>query len=669
MKERTVRRNLGVLLVLVMLFAMSFGSIISAQGTNPGNMFSNSSEKVDVLVGFHGPPNRGLVERFGGEVYREFSIVNAIAVSLPQQAISALARNPAVSYVEPDGLVYATSQEVPWGIDRVFGNETYSFDTWDTSRGSGIGVAVLDTGIDTSHQDLNVAGGRRFYMVTTGPPGQRGLREDNNYNDVNGHGTHVAGTIAALDNEEGVVGVAPEVDLYAVKVLGDNGSGHISAIVGGIEWAVEKDIPIINMSLGSSSHSQTLKNACDNAYQKGHLLVSSAGNSGNSEGTGENVGYPAKYSSVIAVAASNGSDQRAWFSSTGPDVELIAPGVGVLSTVPGGYTTYNGTSMASPHVAGTAALVWAADSGLSNVEVRDLLKNSAENLGLLKSHQGYGMVRADLTVAVAAETDPTIKHTLTVAVNGSGTTNPGPGEYVLAEGTEVNLKAIPDNGYVFEKWVIDDQEEIFNIEIKVTMKDDIIATAYFKSGTTDPCSYTIMASAAANGTITPSGNVNVIKGENQTFIITPDDGYRTSAVTVDGDSVTLVDGEYIFTNVQAHHTIHAEFEPNSEVQPPIKLNIEIISPENDSKYQWNSWVDIIVKVTDQNAAAVAGAGVRISIDGVSSYEGTTDLSGIYTARYRIANRSEVRSYTITALASKDGIYSEEASVTIIVTGR
>ncbi len=455
MKERSVRKNLEVLLVLVMLFSMSFGSIISAQGTNPGNMFSNSGEKVDVLVGFHGPPNRGLVERFGGDVYREFSIVNAIAVSLPQQAVGALARNPAVSYVEPDGLVYATSQTVPWGIERVFGKETYSFDTWKTSKGSGIGVAVLDTGIDTNHPDLSVVEGRRFYMVTTGPPGQRGLRDDNNYNDVHGHGSHVAGTIAALDNETGVVGAAPEVNLYAVKVLGDDGSGHISAIVGGIEWAVEKDIPIINMSFGSSSHSQTLKDACDIAYyEKGHLLVSSAGNRGNSEGTGDNVGYPANYSSVIAVAASDNSDQRASFSSTGPAVELIAPGVGVLSTVPGGYASYNGTSMASPHVAGVAALVWAADSGLSNVEVRDLLKNSAENLGLLENHQGYGMVRADLAVNKDPDNGQPTYFKVTASAGEGGTIDPE-GEINVEEGTSQTFSISANEGYVISDVKVD----------------------------------------------------------------------------------------------------------------------------------------------------------------------------------------------------------------------
>ncbi len=115
----------------------------------------------------------------------------------------------------------------------------------------------------------------------------------------------MAGTVAALDNDIGVVGVAQDVDLYAVKVLDDTGSGTISTIVAGIEWAVDEDIPVLNKSLGSESYSETLEDACDKADEDGHLLVSSAGNSGNEDGTGNNVTYPAAYKSVIAVAASN----------------------------------------------------------------------------------------------------------------------------------------------------------------------------------------------------------------------------------------------------------------------------------------------------------------------------------------------------------------------------
>ncbi len=355
------------------------------------------AEKSNYLIGFAGTQTRntnlGLVRAFGGEVYAQFSIVDAVAAQMtPQQAL-ALAKNPHVSYVELDAEMHALEQIVPWGIDRVLGGEASRLSTWDKSTGNGVGVAVLDTGI-SQHEDLAIKDGIRFYVQGIF------LRSDSNYNDGNGHGTHVAGTIAAANNSVGVVGVAPAADLYAVKVLGDNGSGSISAIVAGIEWAYNRSnyIKIINMSLGSSSPSTTLEGACNAAYAKGMLVVSSAGNSGNEAGTGDNVGYPAKYASVIAVAASNADGARAYFSSTGPAVELIAPGVNVLSTIPGGYAAYNGTSMASPHVAGVAALVWGAKPTLSNEELRSALQTTAVSLGLDQTQQGYGLVRGDLAV-------------------------------------------------------------------------------------------------------------------------------------------------------------------------------------------------------------------------------------------------------------------------------
>lgn len=548
-------------------------------------------DKIDVLIGFHvspGPSEQALVRGAGGEVYWQFGMVKALAARITPRAADAMARNPRVAYIELDGLVHALEQTVPWGVDRVFGDEEYSFPTWAGSTGSGVGVAVLDTGISTTHPDLNVAGGRHFYTITTGPPQSR-LRDDGNYEDGHGHGTHVAGTIAALDNDIGVVGVAPDVVLYAVKVLDDSGSGSISAIVAGIEWAVNNGIPVLNMSLGGSTYSQTLEAACDAAYAAGHIVVSSAGNEGNPDGTEDNVGYPAKYDSVIAVAASDINDQRASFSSTGPAVELIAPGAGVLSTIPWtdensltvdgasyqanyienaartnesgvtaelvdggratgtnpawsgkvvlvergdisfydkvmnvqnsggvaaviynnepgnffgtlgdgsssnipavslsqedgqwlvgnrlgtdgtvvsvydpntpGYDSWEGTSMASPHVAGVAALVWAANPDLTNVEVRAILQGTAESLGLPWNHQGYGLVRADLAVTEAAGIEPPpppqqYDVTISSTIGGSVTT-PGEGTFAYNEGTVVDLVATPALGYRFVNWTGD----------------------------------------------------------------------------------------------------------------------------------------------------------------------------------------------------------------------
>lgn len=198
--------------------------------------------------------------------------------------------------------------------------------------------------------------------------------------DDNGHGTHVAGTIGALDNELGVIGVAPQADIYAIKALDQYGNGSYSDIISGIEWAIDNNIDIINMSIGGTTKSKTLETAVNNAYNAGILLVASAGNNGyDKKGT---ITYPAAYDSVIAVGAVDENNTRAYFSSVGRQLELMAPGVNVLSTVPNNsYASYSGTSMASPHIAGSAALLWEANPNLSNVEIRNLLNNSAIYLG------------------------------------------------------------------------------------------------------------------------------------------------------------------------------------------------------------------------------------------------------------------------------------------------
>jgi len=229
--------------------------------------------------------------------------------------------------------------------------------------------------------------------------------------DSYGHGTAVAGVIAALDNEWGVVGVSDGIDLYSVKVMDDTGSGNIDNIIAGIEWAVAEGIPVINMSLGSKSDSEPLKDAVDEAYKQGHLLIAAAGNDGEASGGDDynNIQFPARYDSVIAVGASSKDNGRASFSSTGKDIELIAPGENILTTKPGNkYSSESrerGTSMAAPHVAGAAALAWSAEPDLKNNELRNLLQRTAEDLGLEKDHQGAGLVRPDRLVAIVKKLD------------------------------------------------------------------------------------------------------------------------------------------------------------------------------------------------------------------------------------------------------------------------
>lgn len=351
---------------------------------------ASGGERVTVLVGFNGSAGARAVAQNGGRIEREFKFINAAKVTMPARAVERLAQAPGIRYVEPDLEVRAFNQTVPWGIERVNAPQVQAAGP----KGAGIKVAILDTGILLNHEDLTVYGG----FDTFG---------NNNYNDDNGHGTHVAGTVAALDNGKGVIGVAPQAHLYAVKVLNASGSGSFSNIITGIEWSINNGMQVINMSLGARSGSQALQDACDAAYSAGILVVAAAGNDGTIRGNRESISYPARYPSVIAVGSITSSNTRSSFSSTGSTLEIMAPGSSILSTTyDGGYGTMSGTSMASPHVAGVAALVWSANTQLTNVQLRTILNSTANDMWNDPFRYGNGLVDAWAAYNAALGQDP-----------------------------------------------------------------------------------------------------------------------------------------------------------------------------------------------------------------------------------------------------------------------
>ena len=359
---------------------------------------------------FDGEADPALVEQLGGRVVYSYNLVPAVAATAPGQVISQLAAHPRVVRVEPDGEVHINDTELDdaWGVKHIGAGNVHG----GGNRGAGVNVAVMDSGCDYGHPDLdaNYAGGYDF------------VNNDTNPMDDYGHGTHVSGTVAAEDNGVGVVGVAPLASLYCLKVLNSNGSGAWSDIIAALQWTVNNGIQIhvTNSSFGSSLNpGGTVKAAFDNAAAAGILHVSSAGNSGNPRGKGNNVGYPARFDAVMAVAATDKNNNRARFSSTGDAVELAAPGVNINSTLPGdAYSgeTWNGTSMASPHVAGTAALIIAAGiadangDGNINDEVRQRLGETAEDLGDpgRDPQYGFGLVDADAATAGGTPLSPAV---------------------------------------------------------------------------------------------------------------------------------------------------------------------------------------------------------------------------------------------------------------------
>ena len=348
-------------------------------------------DEMPVLIGYKQQPGNAdedNVKRARGRVKARFDLVPVVSADLSPQALAELRKNPNVAYVEPDPTARATADSIQWDMTAVTATKV-----WPTNTGTGVKVALIDTGMDYRHPDLapNYAGGYNF------------IARNNNPLDDNGHGTHVAGTIAAAADGTGIKGVAPSARLYPLKVLNSSGSGSYSNIIAALQWCVNNKMQIASMSLGATTNSKALHDATTAAYKAGVLLVAAAGNSGQAGGYTVTVEYPAAFGAVMAISAVDSNNVRPWWSSSGPKVELAAPGVNIVSDkMGGGLTTMSGTSMACPHVSGVAALVYA--SGVSKPAwVRQRLVGTATDLGVAGRDPlyGYGLVNAERAVATA----------------------------------------------------------------------------------------------------------------------------------------------------------------------------------------------------------------------------------------------------------------------------
>jgi len=323
--------------------------------------------------------------------------MNMAYAKMDAQALSILTDNNSVEFVEYDSgfesaevseqSQYALNSEYKqdWGISHVGADKAHKAQ----DKGQGIRIAILDTGVNYNHPDLMgaYAGGYDF------------INNDNDPMDDNGHGTHVAGIIAASNDGVGIVGMAPDVKIYAIKVSDKQGRGTFSGLVEGINWAIENNIDIVTMSITGNGGTEALQKAVKSAYQDhGILLFVAVGNEGSL------VGYPAAYDEVIGVGYVNQNDIKSSFSNIGPQVEIVAPGSGINSTwIDGKYRMLSGTSMATPFVTGAAALLLASDeqkwneSGFTNgdgiwtnAEVRSVLQNTALDLGPEGKDDQYG---------------------------------------------------------------------------------------------------------------------------------------------------------------------------------------------------------------------------------------------------------------------------------------
>jgi thermitase len=399
---------------------MGFGAITLAAPSNavsPNAASQSSHVTGQIIVKFRDTGAAlGLLRQQGLSEGAGIGSTGAHVIKVPagkeSSLIAALSRNPAVEYAEPDQLVTADTADQYFPRQYALQNTGQSYtntagtlsvaggtadadvdavEAWNVTTGSGIRVAVLDSGVATDNTDINPKVVLRANFSTA-----------KTNEDIYGHGTHVAGIVAATHNTAGVAGVCPECTILAGKVLNDSGVGTSSALANGINWAVTNGAKVINMSIGVPA-SRTLETAVNKAWSKGVVLVAAAGNGGNQTKI-----YPGAYPNVIAVAATDNKDAKASFSTYGASwVDIAAPGVNVYSTFPNhtfvlgtqngrsfGYDVGNGTSMSAPIVAATAALTWRSHPGATNTSVRATVESTADKIAGTGTFWAYGRVNA-----------------------------------------------------------------------------------------------------------------------------------------------------------------------------------------------------------------------------------------------------------------------------------
>jgi len=637
---------------MVAIFLLSLGGTAVAGPVQ-------SVDRIPVIIVFKDKPDPALIRTHGGDIKYEYHLIPAIAASMSPQARDAIAKNKNVAYVEPDCEVQAL-QTLPWGVDRIDADLVWSY-----NKGTGVNVSIIDTGIDYTHPDLdaNYKGGYDF------------ANDDADPKDDNGHGTHCAGIVAAEDNDIGVVGVAPEANLYAVKVLNRFGSGWLSDVIAGIDWSVDNDMDVVSMSLGTSTYSASLETACNNAYNTGLVLVAAAGNSGDGDPTTDEYSYPAAYGSVIAVGATDSTDVAPSWSNSGPYLELAAPGVSIYSTLPTyrvtltrtygyDYGTLSGTSMACPHVTGTAALVIASNPTLTNVDVRSRLQATADDLGPVgwDSVYGYGLVDADEaapgdalpTVNVVNPVDGSIvSGSVTIQVDASDDVGVDVVEYSIDDGAYQVMGYNSETGYWEAVWdstgVADGlhtitaratdtigQTSTDSITVTVDNIDDSPTVAI-----TSPADGTIVS-----GTVTIEASAGDDKGVSKVdfyiddaFLATDD----TEPYSAIWDTTSVVDGAHAITAIATDTIGQTASDSNGVVvdnTPPAQVTGLAITTVSSSQLDL-SW----------------DANTETDLDHYNVYRSTT--SG---GPYDLVASSTTNSYSNTGLAASTTYYYTVSAV-------
>lgn len=378
------------LLLAMILFCIIASSTVTVKA--PQN-------KVCVIVRFREKIDAQTLIKVNGQILKSFKAIPAVAAWIDTDHLESLRKDPSVAYVERDeprfvqgridrvvGKPGSTQppQTLPWGVDRIDAEKV-----WRKNEGESVNVAIIDTGVDPDHPDLiaNIEG-----VYSAVPPDSYSV--DDRY----GHGTHVAGIIAAVDNEIGVVGVGPQIDLWIIKASA-GGILQLKDLLESYEFVMStwsdadphNNVQVMSMSYGGG-YSQAEAEMLEQAWNMGIILVAAAGNEGGA------VIYPAALPNVVAVSAMNINDRITSWSNRGPEIDLAAPGSAITSTyIRGQYATWSGTSMATPHVSASAALAIASHPRKTAAEIVQLLFDKADDLG---DHGfdylfGYGLVDAE----------------------------------------------------------------------------------------------------------------------------------------------------------------------------------------------------------------------------------------------------------------------------------
>lgn len=439
-----------------------------------------------------------------GTIRAENPAIQSFVVKLaPQvtmeQAAEILRAMPGVRYVEPNYIAYAFAVPNDPGFGQQYGlsriQAPLAWDLWQPQRV--VYIAIIDTGIDSNHPDLTNMMRRHSNGAVYG---YNTLNNTTNALDDNGHGTHCAGIAAAeINNSIGIAGVAawnPAVSnardyvrLMPVKVLGSNGSGTLDAVARGITWAADNGAHILSLSLGASSGAQQLQDAVNYAWNRGCLIVAAAGNSGSNAPR-----YPGYYTNCIAVAATDSTDTLASFSQYGSWVDIAAPGVNILSTYPNNrYVSQSGTSMACPHVAGAAALLWSHNPSLTNAQLRAALETNVDSYNPYNGRTiAPGAGRLNVYRALQAVSAPNQPSLSGLSLNPTTVTAGSP-----ATGTVTLTAPAPQGGFVVN--LTSSNTAVATVPTSVTVPAGATRASFTVSTNAVSSTTSVTITASANG--------------------------------------------------------------------------------------------------------------------------------------------------------------------------